>query len=237
LRPPGLQTHACVADADAADTLARLVSAVDSNSTLNGSGLGSSRFAFAHLRGYYEHLDGAAKRWAAATGASLGSTPAAEAEAEFETFRAKKKKKETEEGRKTTDADVSDSDASDSGASDSGASDASYDDVEESVARDAALLDLDANVGKVWDAAPSGSMLLLVTGVGNAPLVKIMQERKWKRAQALGPWGKWTDEAEAELRAEAERARRGMLFAAVKNDDDGDDDGEANAGDADDGTR
>lgn len=236
LRPPGLQTHACVADADAADTLARLVSAVDSNSTLT-PGLGSSRFAFAHLRGYYEHLDGAAKRWAAATGASLGSTPAAEAEAEFETFRAKKKKKETEEGRKTTDADVSDSDASDSGASDSGASDASYDDVEESVARDAALLDLDANVGKVWDAAPSGSMLLLVTGVGNAPLVKIMQERKWKRAQALGPWGKWTDEAEAELRAEAERARRGMLFAAVKNDDDGDDDGEANAGDADDGTR
>ena len=105
------------------------------------------------------------------------------------------------------------------------------------MARDAALLDLDANVGKVWDAAPSGTMLLLVTGVGNAPLVKIMQERKWKRAQALGPWGKWTDEAEAELRAEAERARRGMLFAAVKNDDDGDDDGEANAGDADDGTR
>lgn len=223
---PGLHTHACVADADAAETLARLVSFVDPNSTLN-RGLGSSRFAFAHLCGYYEHLDGAAKRWAASTGASLGSTPAAEAEAELETFRAKKK-----EGRKTTDAFSA---ASDSEASDSSASDASYDDVEESVARDAALLDLDANVGKVWDALPSGSMLLLVTGVGNAPLVKIMQERKWKRAQALGPWGKWTDEAEAELRAEAERARRGMLFAAVKNDDDGD--GDANAGDADAGTR
>ena len=103
----------------------------------------------------------------------------------------------------------------------------------QSVVRDAALLDLDADVGRAWDALPPGSMLVLVTGVGNAPLVKIMQERKWKRAQALGPWGKWTDEAEAELRAEAERARRGMLFAAVKNDDDG----EANAGDADDGTR
>ena len=46
------------------------------------------------------------------------------------------------------------------------------------------------------------------------------RHRKWKRAQALGPWGKWTDEAEAELRAEAERAKRGMLFAAVKNDGD-----------------
>ena len=96
--------------------------------------------------------------------------------------------------------------------------DNSYDEVEESVVRDAALLDLDADVGRAWDALPPGSMLVLVTGVGNAPKVKTLQERKWKRAQALGPWGKWTDEAEAELRLEAERARRGMLFAAVKND-------------------
>ena len=35
--------------------------------------------------------------------------------------------------------------------------------------RDAALLDLDADVGRAWDALPPGSMLVLVTGVGNAP--------------------------------------------------------------------
>ena len=108
--------------------------------------------------------------------------------------------------------------SSDADASLASDADNSYDEVEESVVRDAALLDLDADVGRAWDALPPGSMLVLVTGVGNAPKVKTLQERKWKRAQALGPWGKWTDEAEAELRLEAERARRGMLFAAVKND-------------------
>ena len=200
--PAGTKTVPCVADADATETLAREVA-----EPLDGRGRG--RFAFAHLYGYYEHLDGSAKRWAAATGARLGSTPAAEAEAEY---RASDERKKRREHTTLSRADVADPD--------SDASNASWDDVEESVARDAALLDLDANVGKAWDALPSGSMLVLVTGVGNAPLVKTLQERKWKRAQALGPWGKWTDEAEAELRAEAERAKRGMLFAAVKNDGD-----------------
>ena len=200
--PAGTKTFPCIADADAAETLARAVAEVDGAKS-------SPRFAFAHLYGYYEYLDGAAKRWAAATGARLGSTPAAEAEAAMRERASDLR--ETKRKKKTIAASVVDSD--------SDASAAEWDDVEESVARDAALLDLDANVGKAWDALPSGSMLVLVTGVGNAPLVKTLQERKWKRAQALGPWGKWTDEAEAELRAEAEKAKRGMLFAAVKNDE------------------
>ena len=202
--PAGTKTVPCVADADATETLAREVA-----EPLDGRGRG--RFAFAHLRGYYEHLDGAAKRWAAATGARLGSTPAAAAEAEYRAL--KQAREQKREAPKTNASASSDADAS--LASDA---DNSYDEVEESVVRDAALLDLDADVGRAWDALPPGSMLVLVTGVGNAPKVKTLQERKWKRAQALGPWGKWTDEAEAELRLEAERARRGMLFAAVKND-------------------
>jgi RNA exonuclease 1 len=213
--PPGTKTFPCVADAHVAAELAKEVrtreeSVLDRATDAPGQAPGAEEaakqgsshrgafFAFAHLRGYYEHLDGAAKRWAAATGARLGSTPAAEAEAEYRDLKHARKQK--------TNASL----ASDA--------DNSYDEVEESVVRDAALLDLDADVGRAWDALPPGSMLVLVTGVGNAPKVKTLQERKWKRAQALGPWGKWTDEAEAELRLEAERARRGMLFAAVKND-------------------
>lgn len=217
--PPGTKTFPCVADAHVAAELAKEVrtreDVVDRATDAPGQAPGASSksshrcdafFAFAHLRGYYEHLDGAAKRWAAATGARLGSTPAAEAEAEYRDLKRARK-------QKTSASPPSDADAS--LASDA---DNSYDEVEESVVRDAALLDLDADVGRAWDALPPGSMLVLVTGVGNAPKVKTLQERKWKRAQALGPWGKWTDEAEAELRLEAERARRGMLFAAVKND-------------------
>ena len=211
--PPGTKTFPCVADAHVAAELVkeiRIREDVDRATDAAGQAPGAEEaaklglshrgafFAFAHLRGYYEHLDGAAKRWAAATGARLGSTPAAEAEAEYRDLKHARKQK--------TNASL----ASDA--------DNSYDEVEESVVRDAALLDLDADVGRAWDALPPGSMLVLVTGVGNAPKVKTLQERKWKRAQALGPWGKWTDEAEAELRLEAERARRGMLFAAVKND-------------------
>ena len=85
------------------------------------------------------------------------------------------------------------------------------------------------------DALPSGSMLLRATGVGNAPLVKIMQERVETRAGA-GTVGEVDGRSGGGARAEAERARRGMLFAAV-SDDDGGKRGYANVGDADDGTR
>lgn len=226
--PPGTKTFPCVADAHVTAELAKEVAniredvdrATDAVGQVpgaeeavapRGSSRGGAFFAFAHLRGYYEHLDGAAKRWAAATGARLGSTPAAAAEAEYRAL--KQAREQKREAPKTNASASSDADASPASDADN-----SYDEVEESVVRDAALLDLDADVGRAWDALPPGSMLVLVTGVGNAPKVKTLQERKWKRAQALGPWGKWTDEAEAELRLEAERARRGMLFAAVKND-------------------
>ena len=91
-----------------------------------------------------------------------------------------------------------------------------YDDVEESIAADAALMDLDLCVGKVWDALPSNAMLILATGVGDSPRLRTLQERKWKRVQGIGPWGPWTEDADAELKRAAERCRAGVAFAAVK---------------------
>jgi hypothetical protein len=88
--------------------------------------------------------------------------------------------------------------------------------VEESVVLDAALMAADAACGRVWDALPCGAMLVVVTGVGDAPQTRTLQERKWKRAQNLGPWGPWSAEADAELRATADEARCGMVYAGVK---------------------
>jgi hypothetical protein len=88
--------------------------------------------------------------------------------------------------------------------------------VEESVVLDAALMAADAACGRVWDALPRGAMLVVVTGVGDAPRARTLQERKWKRAQNLGPWGPWSAEADAELRATADEARCGMVYAGVK---------------------
>ena len=146
---------------------------------------------FGHLYGYYEHLEGSNKRWAIHTGARLvaangGAENAAAAAAAAASSR-----------RWLEDEDA-------------------WDDVEESVASDAALMDVDAIVGKVWEALPPGGMLVLATGVGDSPRLRTLQERKWKRAQGVGPWGAWTDEAEAELRAAADRARTGMVYAGVK---------------------
>jgi RNA exonuclease 1 len=83
--PPGTKTFPCVADAHVAAELAKEVrtreeSVLDRATDAPGQAPGAEEaakqgsshrgafFAFAHLRGYYEHLDGAAKRWAAATG-------------------------------------------------------------------------------------------------------------------------------------------------------------------------
>ena len=77
-------------------------------------------------------------------------------------------------------------------------------------------MDLDLCVGKVWDALPSNAMLILATGVGDSPRLRTLQERKWKRVQGIGPWGPWTEDADAELKRAAERCRAGVAFAAVK---------------------
>ena len=57
---------------------------------------------------------------------------------------------------------------------------------------------------------------LLLWHLGDAPRARTLQERKWKRAQNLGPWGPWSAEADAELRATADEARCGMVYAGVK---------------------
>ena len=95
--------------------------------------------------------------------------------------------------------------------------DGSYDALDEEIASDAALMDVDAAVGKVWGAMPRNAMLVIVTGLGDAPRLRTLQERKWKRLQNLGPWGQWTDEADAELKTLADRFKCGMVYAGVKS--------------------
>ena len=141
---------------------------------------------FGHLRGYYEHLEGSNKRWAIHTGARLVAATGG-----------------ADSGAETTSRLASEEEDA-------------WDDVEESVAADAALMDVDAVVGNVWEAMPPGGMLVVATGVGDSPRLRTLQERKWKRAQGIGPWGEWTDEAEVALRSAADRARTGMVYAGVK---------------------
>ena len=151
----------------------------------------------AHLYGYYEHLEESNKRWAAHTGRDA-KTP---------------RKRPKDDGDAAAEGAEG---AEEEAAEEEEEEEDAYDDVEESIAADAALMDLDLCVGKVWDALPSNAMLILATGVGDSPRLRTLQERKWKRVQGIGPWGPWTEDADAELKRAAERCRAGVAFAAVK---------------------
>ena len=140
---------------------------------------------FAHLRGYYKHLEESNKRWAEHTGQAFAAE-------NYESI-------ENAEAVATGDE-----------------SDSAYCEVEEGIAADAALMDLDQGIGVLWDAMPDNAMLILCTGAGDTPRVRTMQERKWKRSRGLGPWGPFTDEAEDELRRMRDRVSRGVVFAGVK---------------------
>jgi len=140
---------------------------------------------FAHLRGYYKHLEESNKRWAEHTGQAFAAE-------NYESI-------ENAEAVATGDEN-----------------DSAYCEVEEGIAADAALMDLDQGIGVLWDAMPDNAMLILCTGAGDTPRVRTMQERKWKRSRGLGPWGPFTDEAEDELRRMRDRVSRGVVFAGVK---------------------
>jgi hypothetical protein len=140
---------------------------------------------FAHLRGYYKHLEESNKRWAEHTGQAFAAE-------NYESI-------ENAEAVATGDE-----------------TDSAYCEVEEGIAADAALMDLDQGIGVLWDAMPDNAMLILCTGAGDTPRVRMMQERKWKRSRGLGPWGPFTDEAEDELRRMRDRVSRGVVFAGVK---------------------
>ena len=128
--------------------------------------------------GYYEHLEGSNKRWAIHTGARLVAATGG-----------------ADSGAETTSRLASEEEDA-------------WDDVEESVAADAALMDVDAVVGNVWEAMPPGGMLVVATGVGDSPRLRTLQERKWKRAQGIGPWGSGRTRLVA-LRSAADGARTG----------------------------
>jgi len=191
----------------AAEWIAELHSKKKKTSQSDGDGDGKGFLVFAHLRGYHRHLDESNKRWAEHTGQ-------ARAAEEYASIRAA-----AENGRSDAARDATPKGDGENGEPDGGiaieAGDG-YCDVEEGIAADAALMDLDERVRQLWDAMPENGMLILCTGAGDTARARTAQERKWKRSRGLGPWGPWTDEAEEELRRLRERVSRGVVFAGVK---------------------
>lgn len=82
--------------------------------------------------------------------------------------------------------------------------------------RTRALEKLDAVIGELWDGLPSNTLLLFTSGVGDAHILRVAQEQKWKRQQNIGRWGAWTDEAEIDLRRLFDRTKHAVTLAAVK---------------------
>ena len=189
----------CVTTASDEATVSALVDWVSGGTRSKGSDSGEKKedgdgdeksapgdgLFFAHLRGYYKHLEESNKRWAEHTGQAFAAE-------NYESI-------ENAEAVATGDE-----------------TDSAYCEVEEGIAADAALMDLDQGIGVLWDAMPDNAMLILCTGAGDTPRVRMMQERKWKRSRGLGPWGPFTDEAEDELRRMRDRVSRGVVFAGVK---------------------
>ncbi|PSC70139.1 small RNA degrading nuclease 5 [Micractinium conductrix] len=80
----------------------------------------------------------------------------------------------------------------------------------------AALASLDASLQQLWDAAPPGTLLVVVTGQGDTSYSRYLQEHKWRRQQGLGGLQAWSPECEAHLAAVQDRALSALCFAAVK---------------------
>ena len=72
-----------------------------------------------------------------------------------------------------------------------------YCDVEEGIAADAALMDLDERVRQLWDAMPENGMLILCTGAGDTARARTARSASGSD-RGVGAVGPWTDEAEEE---------------------------------------
>ena len=188
----------------AAEWIAELADAKKKKEDGDGKGF----LVFAHLRGYHRHLEESNKRWAEHTGQ-------ARAAEEYASIRAAVENGGPDAGPAATTKGDGENDEGEDGGIAIDAGDG-YCDVEEGIAADAALMDLDERVRQLWDAMPANGMLILCTGAGDTARTRTLQERKWKRSRGLGPWGPWTDEAEEELRRLRERVSRGVVFAGVK---------------------
>lgn len=79
----------------------------------------------------------------------------------------------------------------------------------------AALARADAAVAAVRGACPAGSLVLVLSPGGDTAEARRLLENKFRRAQGLsgGPWG---DADEVALTAAQDRAKGGLLWAAVK---------------------
>ena len=138
---------------------------------------------FGHLRGYYEHLEGSNKRWAIHTGARLVAATGG-----------------ADSGAETTSRLASEEEDA-------------WDDVEESVAADAALMDGDAVVETCGRRCRRGVCSWSPREWGTRRGCGRSRSGNGNGAQGIGPWGEWTDEAEVALRSAADRARTGMVYA------------------------
>lgn len=78
---------------------------------------------------------------------------------------------------------------------------------------------VDARLAKVWENAPAGTLVLVMTCAGNTPLVsrmaRIRETTKGKGMDGHVPFA-WSMDLEAMLDAENAAAQRGMLFCRVK---------------------
>ncbi|KAL4421609.1 hypothetical protein ABPG75_010900 [Micractinium tetrahymenae] len=80
----------------------------------------------------------------------------------------------------------------------------------------AALSALDASLAQLWEAAPAGTLLVVVTGQGDTSYSRYLQEQKWRRQQGLDGLPPWGVDCEAHLAAVNDRAMSALCFAAVK---------------------
>lgn len=80
----------------------------------------------------------------------------------------------------------------------------------------AALASLDASLAQLWEAAPAGTLLVVITGQGDTGYCRYLQEQKWRRQQGLDGQPPWGVECEAHLAAVNDRAMSALCFAAVK---------------------
>jgi hypothetical protein len=75
---------------------------------------------------------------------------------------------------------------------------------------------LDEHIGKVYDALPPNSMLIVATGQGDTAECRRQQELKYRRQNRLDGLPPWSQAAEEQFHELCDEVMRGLCFAAVK---------------------
>jgi hypothetical protein len=75
---------------------------------------------------------------------------------------------------------------------------------------------LDEHIGKVYDALPANSLLIVATGQGDTAECRRQQELKYRRQNRLDGLPPWSTAAEEQFSELCDEVMRGLCFAAVK---------------------